>query len=74
MKLSCDQRPSQHWLAVPQNEGTLVLVNRLTSKCLDVPSDSSDNPSPARVELQLQPRAEVVPNIAGSETAPYGRR
>lgn len=37
VKLSCDQRPSQHWLAVPQSDATLVLVNRLTSKCLDIP-------------------------------------
>lgn len=46
VRLECSDTKSQKWLAVPQHDGRLILINALSSKCADVGGKSSDNGAP----------------------------
>lgn len=48
IRATCNGSKSQDWLPVSQDNGTYFLVNRLSSKCLDVPGQRQDD-----VSLQL---------------------
>jgi hypothetical protein len=43
VRATCNGNTSQDWMPVAQDDGSYFLVNRFTSKCLDVPGISNDD-------------------------------
>ncbi|MES1188186.1 MAG: RICIN domain-containing protein [Myxococcales bacterium] len=46
VRLQCSDTKSQKWLAVPQHDGGVILINALSSKCADVGGKLPDDGTP----------------------------